>query len=105
MMDQSRTRHVKAILLELILNEINSHEHVHGYGLIKTIRLKTGVYTGPSTIYPLLCHMEHIGLVAGVWVTTGAKPVKEYSLTTKGRFELSNSTRDLKFLVQALIVV
>lgn len=107
-MDKVRVQHVKGMLREAILNEIHLAGSIHGYSLIKVIRQKTGVYFGPSTMYPLLRELSNEGLVTSKAVGSwggGIRPILAYSTTPKGERVLGSSVRDLQLVMQALVLV
>jgi DNA-binding PadR family transcriptional regulator len=102
-----REKLLKGMLDIVVLRLINEHGSVHGYEIIKTIRQRYGVYFSPSTIYPLLAHLEKIGYVTSEWVMAQAtnRPIKTYKLTVKGKIEMETSQTELKVIVMPLCTV
>lgn len=101
-----REKLLKGMLDIVVLRLINEHGTIHGYEIIKTIRQRYGVYFSPSTIYPLLAHLEKIGYVKSEWVMAqGKRPIKTYVLTVKGKTEMETSQTELKVIVMPLCTV
>ena len=61
----------------------------HGYELMTEIKRLTGRKLGPSKLYPLLYWLESKGYVAGEWVEKGERDLRQYSITTEGKFLLN----------------
>ncbi len=58
---------------------------IHGYGLIKEFKKRTGKTLSAGTIYPFLQKLEEQGLVKRSEKAVGKKPKIIYSLTAKGK--------------------
>ncbi len=58
---------------------------LHGYGIIKAVKERMGIETGPSLVYPFLRQLEKRGLVEYITQMVGSKPKKVYTLTEEGR--------------------
>jgi DNA-binding PadR family transcriptional regulator len=69
----------------MIILQILSKESMHGYQLITTVRKSFGIYFGPSTVYPLLGHLEKKGYIKSVWNMSSERPRKVYNLTNDGK--------------------
>jgi PadR family transcriptional regulator PadR len=58
---------------------------VHGYGLIKEFKKRTGKSLSAGTLYPFLQKLVTKGLVSQTDVSVGKRPKLTYSLTKKGK--------------------
>ena len=85
-------------LLDMIILQYLEHESMHGYQLITKIRKSFGIYFGPSTVYPLLSHLEKKGYVKSVWNMDSERPRKVYTLTTDGKAVLNFTENSLNFI-------
>ena len=65
----------------LLLNEGS----IHGYGMMKAFKERTGNNLSPGTLYPFLQKLESKGLVKQKDQTVGKRPKIAYSLTKKGQ--------------------
>jgi len=65
----------------LLLSEGN----MHGYGLIKSYKKRTGRVLSAGTLYPFLQRLEQRGLISPTDMSVGRRPKLVYSLTKKGR--------------------
>lgn len=90
-------RLVRCTLDFLVLRELVA-KSCHGYLLTTKFRKKYGFYFGPSTIYPLLYHLEKRGFVESSYVMEGERPRKIYKITVKGEAQL----RIYEMLLEAL---
>ena len=105
-MDKIRFTHVKGVLTEILLTEINAQpKGIHGYALIVKIRRRLQIYLGPSTVYPALVGLEKKGYVKSEWHMTGERPRKLYKLTAEGQRTLDSLTRDLQFILRVEAIV
>ena len=57
----------------------------HGYGMIRTFKLRTGKALSAGTLYPFLQNLESKGFVEKRDESTGKRPKIVYSLTRKGK--------------------
>ena len=89
-------------LLDLAVLNLLKAEPMHGYAIISKIRKTFGVYFGPSTIYPLLNHLEKAGYVKSEWNMCNERPRKVYKITTAGQ-NLVALTQDSLDLIQRKI--
>ncbi|MHA2003316.1 MAG: helix-turn-helix transcriptional regulator [Candidatus Thorarchaeota archaeon] len=64
---------------------ILSEGDLHGYGLIKAFKARSGKTLSAGTLYPFLQKLGHMGLVSHRDVPVGKKPKTVYSLTKKGK--------------------
>lgn len=75
-------------LLPYLIMKCVGTQALHGYELMKLLRRRFGVCFGPSTIYPLLKHLETKGLLRSHWETEMTKgvrrPRKVYIITHAG---------------------
>jgi len=62
-----------------------SEKPLHGYGLMKGFKNRTGKKLSPGTLYPFLQRLEEMNLVSQKKVDIGRKVKIIYSLTRKGR--------------------
>ncbi|MHA1933702.1 MAG: TA0938 family protein [Candidatus Thorarchaeota archaeon] len=62
-----------------------SEGDLHGYGLIKAFKERSGGTLSAGTIYPFLQKLGRKGLVSQRDMPVGKKPKTIYSLTKKGR--------------------
>jgi len=58
---------------------------LHGYGLIKHFRKRTGMTLSAGTLYPFLQKLEQRRLISQSDMSVGKRPKLVYSLTKKGR--------------------
>ena len=82
-------------LLDLVVLGLLKEKSTHGYGIIKSIRQKFGVYFGPSTVYPLLNELEKKGTIKSEWDLNHDRPRKVYSLTSEGNSLLTGAEESL----------
>ena len=65
----------------LLLNE----GPIHGYGMIRSFKQRTGKTLSAGTLYPFLQDLESKGFVQKKDESTGRRPKIVYSLTRKGK--------------------
>ncbi|MHA2071767.1 MAG: PadR family transcriptional regulator [Candidatus Thorarchaeota archaeon] len=65
----------------LLLNE----GPIHGYGVMRAFKNRTGSTLSAGTLYPFLQKLESMGLVRKAEKSTGNRPKIVYTLTRKGR--------------------
>ncbi|MHA2386347.1 MAG: PadR family transcriptional regulator [Candidatus Thorarchaeota archaeon] len=65
----------------LLLNE----GPIHGYGVMRAFKNRTGSTLSAGTLYPFLQKLESMGLVKKAEKSTGNRPKIVYTLTRKGR--------------------
>ena len=58
---------------------------IHGYGVIRAFKARTGKTLSAGTLYPFLQDLESKGFVAKKDESTGKRPKIVYSLTRKGK--------------------
>jgi DNA-binding PadR family transcriptional regulator len=92
-----QTKLTKTLLDTIILQFLNK-EPMHGYQLITSIRKGFGIYFGPSTVYPLLGHLEKKGYVRSIWNMKSERPKKVYSLTEDGKSLLNFAESSLNLI-------
>lgn len=89
-------------MLPKIILETLMENKIHGYALIVLVRRKYGVYSGPSTVYPMLNNMEDLGLIKSMWDLSGDRPKKVYDITLKGKNLLAQMNLDVKMVFEVL---
>ncbi|MFX1607181.1 MAG: PadR family transcriptional regulator [Promethearchaeota archaeon] len=58
---------------------------IHGYGMIRAFKQRTGKTLSAGTLYPFLQNLESKGFVQKKDESTGKRPKIVYSLTRKGK--------------------
>lgn len=58
---------------------------IHGYGMIRAFKARTGKTLSAGTLYPFLQDLESKGFVGKKDESTGKRPKLVYSLTRKGK--------------------
>ncbi|MHA2026610.1 MAG: PadR family transcriptional regulator [Candidatus Thorarchaeota archaeon] len=58
---------------------------IHGYGMIRSFKQRTGKTLSAGTLYPFLQNLESKGFVQKKDEATGKRPKIVYSLTRKGK--------------------
>ena len=58
---------------------------LHGYGIMRSTKVRLGKKISPSLVYPFLHQLEQKGLVQSSLEPVGRKPKKVYKLTEEGR--------------------
>ncbi|MCW4016544.1 MAG: PadR family transcriptional regulator [Candidatus Bathyarchaeota archaeon] len=76
-----------------IVLRILKNQPMHGYGIIRIIRKKFGIYLGPSSIYPLLNDLENRKYLDSTWETENFHPKRIYNLTSQGQNMLNRMER------------
>ena len=96
---------IKGTLKPLILNAIEDHGSLHGYGLRQIIEERTEgkVKITEGALYPQLHRMEAAGLIISETKTFGKRKRKSYTLTEKGKEDLSEMNIDLLDFAGTLI--
>lgn len=89
-------------LLDLIILQFLSTEHMHGYQIITKIRKTYGIYFGPSTIYPLLGTLEKKGYINSNWNMDFERPRKVYNLTNDGQTRLDYTESSLNLICRKI---
>ena len=71
--------------LESLVLAVLGTEPAHGYGLIESLRERSGGYFDlpEGSVYPALHRLERAGLVEIGWTTAGGRRRRVYSLTAK----------------------
>lgn len=79
-------------LLPLFVLSLMASKPRFGNEIMREIEDRThGAWTAnPAAVYPLLRHLEALGLVEGRWETKGPRPRRTYAITDQGRQELAN---------------
>ena len=76
----------KGVVELMVLRLLALVQELHGYGIVRELRVRTGVDAGESTVYPVLRRLEADGLLDARWAApTGGPPRKYYRLTPAGK--------------------
>jgi len=79
----------------LILRIISEMGDVHGYGVIKELKVRSNGYFDfkEGTVYPLLHRLEQLGYIKSDWKQQdGAMSRRNYRITPKGVAALTHRT-------------
>ena len=98
---------LKGVAPTLVM-ELLSSQTMYGYELSKALATRSnGIFKlGQGTLYPLLYNLEAKKLVTGSWQTGPAnRERKYYSLTARGKKQLSRSMEQLRELHKGLQLV
>ncbi len=82
--------------LDLLILKIVAQGSIHGYGIAQRILVtsKEILQVQQGSLYPALHRLERKGFVKSEWKPSGNGPMaKMYSLTTAGRKQLQEETR------------
>ncbi len=89
----------------VVVLEILSRGQMYGYELSETVkkRSKNVLTLGQGTLYPLLYNLEAKKLVKGSWQNSDSgRQRRYYSITSKGKMELSKQKEQLAQLQKGL---
>ena len=89
----------------VVVLQILSAGRMYGYELSRAIEQRSGniLTLGKGTLYPLLYNLEAKKLVKGKWEQTDSgRNRRYYSITGKGKTELSKQKQQLKELTTGL---
>jgi len=89
----------------VVVLEVLSRGRMYGYELGEAVQQRSGnvLSLGRGTLYPLLYNLEAKGLIAGEWdENESARKRRYYSITTRGREELSRQKEQWLTLQQAV---
>ncbi len=89
----------------VVVLEILSRGEMYGYELSEAInkRSKNVLTLGQGTLYPLLYNLEAKKLVKGCWQNSDSgRQRRYYSITSKGKMELSRQREQLAQLQKGL---
>ena len=92
----------------VVVLEILSRGAMYGYELCKAIEQRSQeiLSLGKGTLYPLLYNLEAKKLVCAKWETAASgRRRRYYSITDKGKAELSKQKTQLKQLVNGLDLI
>ena len=81
--NQIQTQIIRGLRYFIVLNLLKK-QPMHGYGIIRLIRKKFGIYLGPSSVYPLLNELEDWNYLESSWETENFHPKRIYNLTRHG---------------------
>ena len=94
---------VPAVVLEIL-----SRGQMYGYELSQAIEQRSDniLTLGKGTLYPLLYNLEAKKLVKGIWQTTkSGRKRRYYSITSKGKAQLTEQKEQLKELAAGLNLI
>ena len=83
--------------LDMLILKALSLGSMHGYGVLLRIEQISGdrIAIPQGSLYPALYRLEHHGLIASEWgESENKRKAKYYSLTTAGRRQLKEETRE-----------
>ena len=75
--------------LDLLLLSVLSSAPLHGYAVIEELRRRGGFDLPEGTVYPALHRLEAGGLLDSRWSAEAGRRRRVYSLTRRGRRELT----------------
>ena len=80
---------------------------LHGYAVIEELKARSGgaLALPEGTVYPALHRLEHGGLLASEWSTSGGRRRRVYRLTRRGQRELGQQRGEWRAFVQAVEAV
>src|SRR5690348_646036 len=94
--------------LDALVLKALSLEPRHGFGILRWIAERTDdvVHVEEGSLYPALYRMERDGWLTAEWdVTDQGRRAKFYSITAKGRRQLTAETRELASFIAAITPV
>ena len=89
----------------VVVLEILSRGKMYGYELSEAVRERSGdvLTLGQGTLYPLLYNLEAKKLIRGTWEEADSgRERRYYSITSKGKAELSKQKEQLSSLQKGL---
>jgi PadR family transcriptional regulator PadR len=89
----------------VVVLEILSRGQMYGYELSEAVkkRSKNVLTLGQGTLYPLLYNLEAKKLIRGSWQNSDSgRQRRYYSITSKGKLELSKQREQLAYLQKGL---
>jgi len=92
----------------VVVLEILSSGQMYGYQLSEAIEKRSGniLSLGKGTLYPLLYNLEAKKLIAGRWEQSeSGRDRRYYSITSKGKMELTKQKEQLEELQKGLDLV
>ena len=98
------TRELKKGSIQLCLLALLSEGRMYGFQMIKELRELTDSYVDlkEGTLYPALHRLEKRGYLKSEWITEGTgNPRKYYSITPKGRQNLTAAMEEWELLVSS----
>jgi len=94
--------------LDALVLKALSLEPLHGFGILRWIAERTDdvVRVEEGSLYPALYRMERDGCLIAEWgATDQGRRAKFYSITAKGRRQLTAETRELATFIAAITPV
>lgn len=91
--------------LDLLVLRILSLDAHHGHGIAVAIQARSGatLLVDHGSLYPALQRLEQRGLIKGAWGTSdNNRRARFYSLTARGRAQLSIETNRWNRLVESI---
>ena len=99
---------LQGTLTLLVLRTLKSQGALHGYALTNHIRRISAemLRVEEGSLYPALHRMEQEGLVESEWgLTDKGRKARMYSLTSAGRKQLAEETKNWERLTQGVSLV
>ncbi len=93
--------------VELLILAVVGDRPDHGYAVIQELRRRSAeaLDLPEGTVYPALHRLERNRLLASKWALVNGRKRRVYSLTERGRKELSRRRDDWRALVNAVNAV
>lgn len=92
--DIPRSNILQGTLDLMVLKTLDTLGALHGYGIAQRIRQVSESQLNQGTVYPALLRLEQRGWITSRWgISENARRARFYSLTARGRRELSAETR------------
>ena len=94
---------MKKGLLELCILNLLNKQSMHGYQLVKVLRIIPGLVVTEGTIYPLLGRLKKESLVIVTFEESSSGPVrKNYKLSAEGKRRLKEMNHIWKEMTEAI---
>ena len=94
--------------LDMIVLELLQHEPMHGWGITERIEQwsQSVLQLGQGTLSPALYRLERHGFIRSEWrVTANNRRARYYSLTAKGRRQLTEEIANWRRMSRAVGLV
>ena len=88
----------------LAVLKILERGELYGYAIVESLSRTPGdaLHLGQSTVYPMLYNLESKGLIRARWDESGARPRKQYTLTSAGKKRLSSDAKQWQTVTVAM---
>lgn len=105
--DRARRTDILQGMLDMLLLRILSEASLHGYAVGKRLREVSGerLQIPQGSLYPALHRLENRGLLSSEWTTLRGRKAKVYSITERGRRQLSDEVSEWEELSIAISLV